>query len=274
MNFIRIDNVDDERLDIFYRTSEKDLKHINEPEPGVFIGESELVINRALDSGYEPLFFMIKENEEEIYKDIFERCNEDVFTYVVSEDIFSRLKGFILIKGILACFRRKETMTVEEVCRNAKRIVVLEEVENPTNVGAIFRNAAGLFADGILLTNDTCDPLYRRSIRVSMGNVFKTRWACIDKKDYMDRLHELGFRTVAFALREDSVDIDDERLNSEEKLAIILGSEGYGLCEDTIEKSDYVVKIRMNSEVDSLNVASASGIALWQLCKNNSKLIK
>ena len=270
MKFIKIENVNDERLDIFYRTNEKQLKHINEPNPGVFIAESALVINRALDGGYEPLFFLIKENDEETYKDIYKRCKQETIVYVVKEEIFNELKGFILIKGILACFNRKEDLMFEDITKDSKRIVVLEEVENPTNVGAIFRNAVGLFADGVLLTNDTCDPLYRRSIRVSMGNVFKTRWAYVDKENYIDSLHKAGFKTVAFALRDDCVDIDDENLNKEDKLAIIMGSEGYGLLEKTIENSDYVVKIKMNSEVDSLNVASASGIALWQLCKNNT----
>ena len=271
MNFVTIEKVEDERLDIFYRTNEKQLKHINEPLPGVFIAESELVINRALGEGYKPLSFLIKENDIETYTDIFNRCENDIIVYVVKEEIFNELKGFILIKGILACFKRKNDFSLEEVVKDAKRVVVLEEVENPTNVGAIFRNAVGLFADGVILTNDTCDPLYRRSIRVSMGNVFKTKWAYVEKESYLDTLHELGFKTVALALRDDSVDIDDKNLNSEEKLAIIMGSEGYGLSEKTIKDSNYVVKIKMNSEVDSLNVASASGIALWQLCKNNNK---
>lgn len=263
----RIENVEDERLDIFYRINEKQLAHYYEPEPGLFIGESELVIQRALNEGYEPLFFLIKENEENIYQNVFDRCKNDVIVYEVKEEIFNKLKGFILIKGILACFRRKKALDIEDVLKDAKRIVVLEEVENPTNVGAIFRNAAGLFADGLLLTNETCDPLYRRSIRVSMGNVFKTKWSFVDREKYIGLLHSYGFKIVALALRNDSRDIDDKEITSQEKLAIVLGSEGYGLLEKTIKESDYVVKIKMNSEVDSLNVASASGIALWQLCK-------
>lgn len=271
MNFITIRDIDDERLDIFYRTNEKQLKHIYEPEPGVFISESELVINRVLDEGYKPISFLIKENDEETYQSIFNRCDKDTIVYVVSEEIFSRLKGFILIKGILACFRRKKELTVDDVLKNAKRIVLLDQVQNPTNVGAIFRNAAGLFADGVLLTSDTCDPLYRRSIRVSMGNVFKMKWAFINSKSYFDILHSYGFKAVALALKDDSINIDDEKLNKEDKLVIILGSEGYGLNEETINSCDYVVKIKMNSDVDSLNVASASGIALYQLCKDNQK---
>ena len=269
MKIIKIENEKDERLDIFYRVNEKQLKHFYEPEPGLFIGESSLIINRALDEGYEPVSFLIKENDEALYTDIFDRCESDVIVYQVSEEIFNRLKGFILIKGILACFKRKNELNVEDIISNSNRIVVLEDVENPTNVGAIFRNAAGLFADLILLTKETCDPLYRRSIRVSMGNVFKMKWAYVDKEDYIDILHQSGYKTVALALRDDAVDIDDEKLNNEGKLAIILGSEGYGLSDNTISNSDYVVKIKMNPDVDSLNVASASGIALWQLCKKN-----
>lgn len=267
MNFVKIEQVDDERLDIFYRKNEKQLAHLNEPDPGVFIGESELVIHRALDAGYKPLFFLIKENTQEEFESIFQRVDSNLIVYVVKEEIFNELKGFILIKGILACFERKRLDDIEELLACSKRIVVLEEVENPTNVGAIFRNAAGLFADAVLLTSDACDPLYRRSIRVSMGNVFHMKWAFIDNENYMDILHAHGFKTVAFALKDNSIDLEDERLKKEEKLAILMGSEGYGLDEDTLKKSDYIVKINMNPNVDSLNVASASGIALYELCK-------
>lgn len=269
MKVIKIDDVKDSRLDIYYRENEKQIFLSYNDKHGFFIAESELVINRALDAGYKPVSFLIKENDENTYKDIFARCDDDIVIYEVSENIFKQLKGYILIKGILSVFERKQDYNYLDICRDAKRIVVLEEVENPTNVGAIFRNAVGLYADGVLLTNESSDPLYRRSIRVSMGNVFKTKWAYVDRETYIEQLHQLGFKIVALALRNDSVDIDDEKLNSEDKLAIILGSEGYGLCEDTINDADYVVKIKMNEEVDSLNVASASGIALWQLCKNN-----
>lgn len=269
MEIINIKNINDERLDMFYRVNEKQLHHYYEPDVGLFIAESELVINRALDEGYIPVSFLIKENDIDKYKNIFDRCDENIVVYEVNEDIFNQLKGFILIKGILACFKRKDDLSYEDIIKNARRIVVLEEIENPTNIGAIFRNAAGLFADGVLLTNDSCDPLYRRSIRVSMGNVFKMKWAYVNKNDYIDLLHQNGFKTVAFALRNNSINIDDKKLAKEDRLAIIMGSEGYGLCDETINNSDYVVKIDMKEGVDSLNVASASGIALWQLCKNS-----
>lgn len=267
MKIIRIEDVNDSRLDVFYRQSEKQLHLAYNEKHGFFIAESELVISRALDEGYNPVSFLISESEENKYKDIFDRCDNNIPVYEVSEEIFKQLKGYILIRGIMALFERKQDLTIDDICKDKKRIVVLEDVENPTNVGAIFRNAVGLFADGILLTKDCSDPLYRRSVRVSMGNVFKTKWAYVNSETYIDELHQLGYITVALALRNNAVDIDDEKLNSEDKLAIILGSEGYGLSTNTINKSDYVCKIKMNEGVDSLNVVSASGIALYQLCK-------
>lgn len=267
MNIINITNIDDSRLDNFYRTKEKSLHKAYNLGNGFFIGESELVISRAIDSGYEPVSFLCEENCVDDYRTIFNRCKDDITVYVVSNDIFNQLKGYILIKGIMAIFKRKQDLSIEEVCKNARRIVVLDNVENPTNVGAIFRNAAALFVDGILLTEETCDPLYRRSIRVSMGNVFNINYAYISSDNYIETLHSMGYKVVCLALRDDCVDIDDERLNSEEKLAIVLGSEGYGIKQENIDLADYVCKIDMNSKVDSLNVASASAIALWQLCK-------
>jgi len=269
MKKVFIDNVEDERLDFFYRKDENKLKVLG--ETGVFIAESDLVINRALKENYEPLFFLVDENEVDKFNDIFNRCKDDIEVYVVKDEIFRQLKGYILLRSILACFKRKEVRTINEICKNAKRIVVLDEVVNPTNVGAIFRNAAALYADGVLMTKNSCDPLYRRSIRTSMGNVFKIPFTYVDSFSYIDSLHELGFKTVALALKDDCYDIDDERLINEDKLAIILGSEGYGLKQEIIDACDYVCKIAMNPSVDSLNVASASGIALWQLCKNNQK---
>lgn len=265
----RIKNKDDERLSLFYMNKESTLKNLPKYEFGTFIAESSLVIERALDKGFKPLCFLIVEGESELYKNIFDRCNEDIVVYETPNDVFQSLKGFILIKGIIGIFERKEDLGFENIISNSKRVVVLDEVVNPTNVGAIFRNAAALFADGVLLTNDTCDPLYRRSIRVSMGNVFNIDYAYIDKTKYIDILHSKGFKVVSFALRDNSVEIDDKTLNSEEKLAIVFGSEGYGLNKEVIEKSDYVVKIAMSDGVDSLNVASSSGIALYQLCKEN-----
>lgn len=265
----KIENKDDERLAIFYTKRESSLKNMPEYENGVFVAESSLVINRALDKKYEPICFLVVEGETDKYQDIFNRCDDDIVVYEASEEIFKSLKGYILIKGILALFKRKKTSSIEDVVDNKKRIVVLEEVVNPTNVGTIFRNAAALFADGVLLTSDSCDPLYRRSIRTSMGNVFNINYTYVNRDNYIELLHQKGFKIVSFALRDNSVEINDEKLNNEDKLAIVFGSEGYGLSQNTIDCSDYVVKISMNNEVDSLNVASCSGIALWQLCKRN-----
>ena len=265
---IKIEDINDERLDMFYRTNERQLRHSEEYPEGLFLAESTLVIHRALDKGYEPVCFLISEGEYNSYSDVFKRCRDDITVYEVREEIFKSLKGYILIKGILGCFKRKNNPDIKDILNNSRRVVVLENVENPANVGSIFRNAAALFCDGVILTEDCSDPLYKRSIRVSMGNVFNIDWCYVDN-GYLNILKENGFKTVSFALRNDSVDIGDEKLISEEKLAIIMGSEGYGLNSETINRSDYVVKIAMNPSVDSLNVASASGIALYELCKNN-----
>lgn len=264
MNIVKINDINDSRLDKYYRNTEKQLHKAFNKNNGYFVVESELIINRCIDAGYNPISFLIKDNEEYKYLDIFNKYDCDVFE--VNEELFKQLKGYLLIRDIMAVFERKPDKSIEEVCKDSRRIVVLENVENPTNVGSIFRNAAALFVDGILLTDDSCDPLYRRSIRVSMGNVFNVKYTYISKDNYIEKLHELGFKTVALALRDDCIDIDDERLLIEEKLAIILGSEGYGLIDETIDKSDYVVKIKMRENVDSLNVASASAIALYELC--------
>jgi len=262
MKIVKIDNVDDERLDPFYRYREEQLYKRN-----IFVGESELIINRALDNGFIPNSFLITQNDESKYQDIFNRVKEDCILYEVSEEVFKKIKGYALIRGILGVFKRKEELSIEEVLKNNSRIVVLESVVNPTNVGAIFRNVVGLNYDGVILTNDSCDPLSRRSIRTSMGNVFMSRWTYVDKDNYIDLLNKFGYKTVALALKDNSYDVDDKIIKNEEKLAIILGSEGYGMSDKTISKCDYVVKIDMNPKVDSLNVASASAIALWNLRK-------
>lgn len=266
---IGINDINDERIAIFYRINERQLHLSAEYGEGIFIAESALVINRALDRGYEPVSFMIMEGNFSEYQAIFARIDHDLPVYEASEEVFKSLKGFVLIKGIIACFRRKKETDANEIFAKAHRLCILENVQNPTNVGTIFRNAAALYCDGVILTDDCSDPLYKRSIRVSMGNVFNIDWCYLPKNEFMAIIKKAGFKTVSFALRDNSVDIEDEQLNNEDKLAIIMGSEGYGLNPLTIDNSDYVVKIDINSQVDSLNVASASGIALWQLCKNN-----
>ena len=264
-------------LDPYTHLNENQLKHYYEPERGIFIGESHTVIERALLAGYEPLSVLLERRflateGAEILRLCGER-QETVPVYVSELEILSRLTGYHLTRGILCAFRRKVLPSVEEVCRGASRIAVLENIENPTNVGAIIRSAAALDMDAVLLTPECADPLYRRAIRVSVGTVFQVPWTYIGvpawqgtwPEEGMDYLNRLGFRTAAMALRHDTVEIDDPELLREEKLAIVLGNEGDGLTEQTIAACDYTVKIPMSHDVDSLNVAAASAVAFWQL---------
>ena len=264
-------------LDPYTHLNENQLKHYYEPERGIFIGESHTVIERALLAGYEPLSVLLERRflateGAEILRLCGER-QETVPVYVSELEVLSRLTGYHLTRGILCAFRRKVLPSVEEVCRGASRIAVLENIENPTNVGAIIRSAAALDMDAVLLTPECADPLYRRAIRVSVGTVFQVPWTYIGvpawqgtwPEEGMDYLNRLGFRTAAMALRHDTVEIDDPELLREEKLAIVLGNEGDGLTEQTIAACDYTVKIPMSHGVDSLNVAAASAVAFWQL---------
>ena len=242
-------------LDVYARTSEVQLLRYYEPEPGIFIAESPKVIERALNAGYQPISFLVE------HKDL---------VYTAEYELLVKLTGFALTRGMLCSMRRNPLPSVEEICRNASRIAVLENVVNPTNIGAIFRSAAALHMDAVLLTSGCSDPLYRRAARVSMGTVFQIPWTYFDKKtvwpqDGMQILQNLGFKTAAMALRDDSVGIDDKALRSEEKLAVILGTEGDGLASQTIADCDYTVKIPMSHGVDSLNVAAASAVAFWEL---------
>ena len=258
-------------LEVYARLTEGQLKNRAEPEKGLFIAESPKVIDRALDAGYEPVsLLMERKHIEGQARKIVARCgNIPVYTSELS--VLKELTGFPLTRGVLCAMRRKPLPTAEAVCVGARRVAVLEEVVNPTNVGAIFRSAAALGMDAVLLTPGSCDPLYRRAVRVSMGTVFQIPWAFIGSEiaDWphpgMDRLRALGFKTVAMALEDDSVSIDDEALAAEEKLALILGTEGEGLAARTIADCDYTARIPMSHGVDSLNVAAASAVAFWQL---------
>ena len=271
MNHISITTLEAPELDIYARLSEGQLFHYNEPKEGLFIAESPKVIGRALDAGYEPVSFLMEERHIETEgREILERpvcAGVPVFT--APFDVLTRLTGFKLTRGMLCAVKRKKMPGIEEICADARRIAILENVENPTNVGAIFRSAAALFMDAVLLTPGCSDPLYRRSARVSMGTVFQIPWTFTGDwpGEGMAQLSRLGFRTAAMALSDDSVSIDDRRLMAEEKLAVILGSEGDGLTETTIARCDYTVKIPMYHGVDSLNVAAASAVAFWQLRK-------
>ena len=271
-NLRRITDFDAPELDVYARLSEAQLLHCFEPEQGLFIAESPKVIVRALDAGYEPVSCLAEEKEltgEAV--PILARCGE-VPVFTAGAEVLKKLTGFPMTRGMLCAMRRRELPSVEEVCAGARRIAVLENVVNPTNIGAVFRSAAALHMDAVLLTGGCSDPLYRRASRVSMGTVFQIPWTYFSKKeswpqDGMKRLRALGFRTAAMALREDSVSIEDQALLAEERLAVILGTEGDGLADATIADCDYTVRIPMSHGVDSLNVAAASAVAFWQLGK-------
>lgn len=265
-NIIEINNLDISELDIYARLTESELYHIYEPKLGLFIAESPKVIERALNAGYEPVSFLLeKRHVNGEAHDILERCPE-VLAFVSDYDTLVSLTGFALTRGVLCAMKRKTLPAINDICKNARRIAIVEDVVNPTNVGAIVRNAAAFNIDCILFTSASSDPLYRRAIRVSMGTIFQIPWTVIPCID-IDLLHSLGFKTVAMALRNDSYNIDAPVFKAEEKLAIILGTEGEGLKNDTIVSSDYTCMIPMYHNVDSLNVAAASAVAFYELSK-------
>ena len=255
-------------LDVYARLTEAQLFNKEYPEKGMFIAESPKVIERALDAGYEPVSCpMEKCHIEGEGKRILERI-KGVPVYCAEFDVLTQLTGFKLTRGMLCAMKRKPLPSVREICENKSRIVILDRVMNPTNVGAIIRSAAALGMDAILLTPGCSDPLYRRAARVSMGTVFQIEWTFL-QDDSLDEIKALGFKTVAMALKDNSLSIDDPRLMAENKLAIIMGTEGDGLSESTICDCDYTVKIPMYHGVDSLNVAAASAVAFYQLGKKN-----
>ena len=266
-SIIEIQDFSDPALDLYARLTENQLLNRADPENALFIAESPLVIGRALDAHCEPVsFLMERQHIDGKGREILARCCKDIPVYTAEESVLAQLTGFHLTRGMLCAMRRPKLPTVEEVCRSARRIVVLENVMNPTNIGAIFRSAAALGMDAVLLTSAGSDPLYRRASRVSMGNVFLIPWTYLPEEgDWTALLRSLGFRTVAMALRDDSVRLDDPRLAAEEKLAIVMGTEGDGLAGSTIASCDYTVKIPMYHGVDSLNVAAASAVAFYEL---------
>ena len=275
-NIIEITDFSAPELDVYARLTENQLINRAEPEKGLFIAESPKVIERALDAGYIPVSLLLEPrhvNGEA--KEIINRCG-DIPVFTAEFDILAQLTGFQLTRGVLCAMRRPKLPTVEEICAGARRIAVLENVMNPTNLGAIFRSAAALNIDAILLTSACSNPFYRRSSRVSMGTVFQIPWTYLDTipekiesgkypKSDLSELKKLGFKTAAMALCDESVNIDDPQLMAEDKLAIVLGTEGDGLAASTIADCDYTVCIPMSHGVDSLNVAAASAVAFWQL---------
>ena len=276
-NIIEITDFAAPELDVYARLTEGQLKCRADLTKGLFIAESPNVILRALDGGYEPVsLLMERKHIEGQAREVVARCG-DVPLYTAPLAVLTELTGFPLTRGVLCAMRRRPIPTVEEVLRGARRIAVLENIMNPTNVGAIFRSAAALGMDAVLLTPACSDPLYRRAVRVSMGTVFQIPWAQIGQElsDWpqpgLETLRDLGFKTAAMALREDSVSIDDVALMAEEKLAVVLGTEGEGLADGTIADCDYTVRIPMFHGVDSLNVAAASAVAFWQLSRRRAE---
>ncbi len=271
-NPIEIKDLNAPELDVYARISEVQLLRYYEPDPGLFVGESLKVIDRTLAAGYEPVSFLVEHKELEGEAGVLVTKYPEIPVYTAEYEVLAKLTGYAMTRGVLAVMRRKELPSVEEVCQNARRIAVLENVVNPTNIGAIFRSAAALHMDAVLLSPGCCDPLYRRAARVSMGTVFQIPWTSFDKKiswpgQGMELLWKMGFKTAAMALRKDTVGIDDPALLGEPKLAVFLGNEGDGLLSETIEHSDYRVCIPMSHGVDSLNVAAASAVAFWELGK-------
>lgn len=268
-NIIEIEDFNAPELDVYARLTEAQLLNREEPKKGQFIAESPKVIERALDAGCVPLSFLCEKNHiNGEAKDVIARCG-DIPVYTAEFDVLTQLTGYKLTRGMLCAMLRPTLPTVADVCYAATRIVVLEEVMNPTNVGAIFRSAAALGMDAVLLTPGCSNPLYRRSARVSMGTVFQIPWTFFGTDEpWQETLRDYGFKTVAMALCDDSRNIDDEELLDEKKLAIVLGTEGDGLKEKTIAGCDYTVKIPMAHGVDSLNVAAASAVAFWQMGNN------
>ena len=274
-NIIEITDFSAPELDIYARLSETQLLHFFEPDTGIFIAESPKVITRALDAGFEPVSFLLERKHiENQAQSVISRCG-DVPVFTSDPDVLTQLTGYSLARGALCAMRRKKLPYVEEICRNARRIAVLENIMNSTNIGAIFRSAAALNMDAILLTPACSDPLYRRAVRVSMGTVFQVPWTYFEgdfnnsPQHGVEILREMGFKTAAMALRDDTISIDNPKLRNEEKLAVVLGTEGDGLANETIANCDYTVKIPMSHGVDSLNVAAAGAVAFWELGKHN-----
>ena len=273
-NIIEITDFMSPALDVYARLAEPQLYRFYEPKPGLFIAESPKVIERALDAGYEPVSMLLeKKHIGGEARGALARCSADLPVYTADIDVLTKLTGFRLTRGVLCAMRRKGLGDAADLCRAATRIAVLEHIVNPTNIGAIFRSAAALGMDAVLLTPACCDPLYRRAIRVSMGAVFQIPWTFFSDKKMewprqgMDFLHKMGFKTAAMALQKDAMGIEELRELQVEKLAVLLGAEGDGLSAETVAACDYTACIPMGHGVDSLNVAAAGAVAFWELCK-------
>ena len=281
LNLIEITNLDAVELEVFSKLKEVQLYRYYEPEPGIFLAESANVTLRALEAGYEPLSLLIeKQRFEKEARPVIDKISElfgdekieNIPIYTADHEIVEKLTGYALVKGLWTVFRRKKVKSLEEFCEGKRKLTVLYDVVNPTNVGAIIRSAAALGADGAVLTKSSVDPLTRRSSRVSMGTVFQIPWTVVGNKEcegtlLIERLHALGYKTVAMALTENSVSIRDEAIKNSEKLAVIMGNEGFGLPKEVMDACSFRVMIPMYNNVDSLNVAAASAVAFWELYK-------
>ena len=265
MNIIEITSLTQKGVEVFSTLTEAQLRHRLDTSKGIFIAESPKVIRVALSEGYEPVSLLCEEKHiTGDAADIISQCG-DIPVFTGSRELLASLTGYTLTRGVLCAMRRPQEKSVAEICSQARRIVVIDGVVDTTNIGAIFRSAAALGIDAVLLTRDSCDPLNRRAVRVSMGSVFLVPWTWLDAP--ASSLHDLGFRTAAMALTDDSIALDDPSLKAEPRLAIIMGTEGDGLPHATITESDYVIRIPMAHTVDSLNVAAAAAVAFWELCK-------
>ena len=265
MAIIEIASLGDPRVEMFGALTEAQLRNRLEPEKGIFIAESPKVINVALNAGYEPLAMLCeKRHIEGDAAQLIARCG-DIPVYTGERELLKQLTGYVLTRGVLCAMRRPQAPRIEDVCRDGRRIVVIDGVVDTTNIGAIFRSAAALGIDAVLLTRNSCDPFNRRAVRVSMGSVFLVPWTWMD--DDLESLHQYGFKTAAMALSDDSIPLDSPSLAAEERLAIVMGTEGDGLPHETIARADYVVRIPMSHDVDSLNVAAAAAVAFWELRK-------
>lgn len=263
MAIAEITSLHDEGIQVFSTLTEAQLRMTLEPEKGLFIAESPKVIRVALDAGWQPVALLCERKHiEGDARDIIEHLHPDVPVYTGSRELLTQLTGYTMTRGVLCAMRRKPLPTVDSVISGARRIVVIQAVTDTTNIGAIFRSAAALGIDAVVLTRDTCDPLNRRAVRVSMGSVFLVPWTWIDD---INTLRDKGFKTVAMALTDDSISLDDPRLRQEPRLAIVMGTEGDGLPKHTIQQADYTVRIPMAHGVDSLNVAAAAAVAFWEL---------
>ena len=268
MAIIEVTSLEQKGVEVFGTLTEAQLRNRVEPEKGIFIAESPKVINVALDAGYEPLSLLCERRHiEGDAKGIIARCG-DIPVYTGERSLLGQLTGYTLTRGVLCAMRRPASPDVEEVCKDAQRIVVIDGVTDTTNIGAIFRSAAALGIDAVLLTRNSCDPLNRRAVRVSMGSVFLVPWTWLD--DSVNSLNGLGFQTAAMALSDNSISIDDPQLKAVKRLAIVMGTEGDGLPLETIAETDYVVRIPMSHHVDSLNVAAAAAVAFWELRASGS----